>query len=50
MQPVKDEDDENFVNRPKINRRKTFKQSAMTVNSMEEYAEDLDKIDQSREL
>ena len=50
MQPVNDEDDEFLVNRPKINKRRTFKQSAMTVNSMEEYAEDLDKIDQSREL
>ena len=51
MQNVHDEDDEFFlVNRPKIDRRKTFKHSTLTVNSIDAIAEDLDKNDESREI
>ena len=50
MQNVHDDDDEFLVNKSKIDRRKTYKHSTLTINSIDEIAEDLDKNDESREI
>ena len=50
MQNIHDADDEFLVNKSKIDRRKTYKNSTLTVNSIDEFAEDLDKNDESREI
>ena len=50
MQNINDEDDEFLINKSKIDRRKTFKNSTLTVNSIDDIAEDLDKNDESREI